>query len=49
MDDTNLKNRRNDVLEKLKKEFKLSQEEAKKIVKSIELYCEIILHGMNKK
>jgi hypothetical protein len=49
MDDNNLTNRRNDVLDKLKKQFKLKKEDAKKIAKSIESYCELILHTMNKK
>jgi hypothetical protein len=49
MDDNNITNRRNDVLSKLKKQFKLKKEDAKKIVKSIESYCELVLHTMNKK
>ena len=49
MDDNNLTKRRNEVLNKLRKQFKIKKEDAKKIVKSIESYCEIVLHTMNKK
>jgi len=49
MDESNLTKRRNEVLNKLRKQFKLKKEDAKKIVKSIESYCELVLHTMNKK
>jgi hypothetical protein len=49
MDESNLTKRRNEVLNKLIKQFQLKKEEAKQIVKSIESYCELVLHTMNKK
>ena len=48
MDDKNLTKRRNEVLDKLKKEFKLNNEDANKIAKSIESYCELVIHAMKK-
>lgn len=49
MGENNLTNRRNEVIDKLKKQFKLKKEDAIKIVKSLESYCELIIHTMNKK
>lgn len=49
MDDNNLTKRRKEILEKLKQQFKLNNEEATKVVKSLESYCELIIHTMKNK
>jgi len=49
MGENNLTNKRNEVIDKLKKQLKLKKEDAIKIVKSIESYCELVIHSLNKK
>ena len=49
MDENKLTKRRNEVIDKLKKQLKLKNKDAIKIVKSLESYCELIIHTMNNK
>ena len=49
MDDKHLQQRRNEVLNKLITKFKVKKENAQAILSSLEKYCELIIHSINRK